>query len=226
MTQPASLAVVASGRGRNLEAIQAAINRGDLNARIVGVFSNKTYAPALTFAREHGIPTDALRPRQYADRASYDAALAEHVAAVAPDWVVLAGYMRILTANFIDRFGGQLVNIHPSLLPAYKGLHTHARALAAGERIHGASVHFVTSELDAGPVIRQGHIHVQPDDSAETLADRVMARVERQLYATALAELINGTVVYRNNAVYRDGKPQQEPPNVCYDTISTCHPDS
>ncbi len=221
MTQPARLAILASGRGRNLEAIQAAIDLGDLNAQIVGVFSNRTRAPALAFAREKGIPADALQPKRYADRASYDTALAERVTAVAPDWVVLAGYMRILTANFIDRFAGRLVNIHPSLLPAYKGLHTHTRVLAAGERMHGASVHFVTDELDAGPVIRQGHIHVKPDDSAETLGDRVMACVERQLYSTALAELINGTVDYRNNAIYRDGKPQQEPPNACYDTTSS-----
>lgn len=217
MSQPARLAVVASGRGRNLEAIQQAIESGELNATIVGVFSNRTRAPALAFAGSRGIHTEALRPRRYPDRATYDRALAQAVAHSAPDWVVLAGYMRILTPDFIGQFAGRLVNIHPSLLPAHKGLNTHERAIEAGDSWHGASVHFATDKLDGGPVIRQGAVRVTPDDTVETLADRVMSRVERRLYTETLAELIAGHVVYQDSAVYRDGTFQQEPPIDCYD---------
>ncbi len=208
---------MASGRGRNLQAIQHTIEQGGLDATIVGVFSNRRRAPALAFAADRGLHHFALKPKRFHDRAAFDVALAEAVAAVDPDWVILAGYMRILTPKFIDRFSGRLVNIHPSLLPAYKGLDTHARALAAGETVHGASVHIVTDELDAGPVIRQGYIHTADDDTPETLGERVMSRVEQQIYPAALAELSSGRVVYRDGGIIRDGQPQKEAPNDCYD---------
>ncbi|RJS94419.1 phosphoribosylglycinamide formyltransferase [Salinisphaera sp. Q1T1-3] len=191
---PARLVVLISGRGRNLEAIQGAIEDGRLNARIVLVVSNKTRAPGLQFARLAGLPTVAIQPRQFADRQSYDAALAHRVAAARPDWVVLAGFMRVLSPAFVDPFAGHIVNIHPSLLPLYKGLDTHDRALAAGDSHHGASVHLVTPALDDGPIIRQGRIRIRPTDTTETLAGRITDRIEKKLYAAALADLIEARV--------------------------------
>lgn len=215
---PARLVVMISGRGRNLEAIHDAITAGRLNAEIVRVVSNKTRALGLKYARLAGIPTVAIAARAFADRESYDRALARRVAAEAPDWIVLAGFMRVLSDAFVAPFAGRIVNIHPSLLPAYKGLHTHARALAAGERHHGASVHLVTPALDDGPVIRQGRIAITPEDSADTLADRVMARIERRLYAEALADLVDGRVrVADDGTLWRDDKRQDMAPVEDYD---------
>ncbi|MGN8159543.1 phosphoribosylglycinamide formyltransferase [Salinisphaera sp. RV14] len=215
--RPARLVVLISGRGRNLEAIMRAIDAGALDAEIVLVASNKARAPGLQTARLAGLPAVSISPRHFPDRESYDAALAHRIAAEKPDWIVLAGFMRVLSDTFVERFAGRIVNIHPSLLPRYKGLHTHERALAAGDRDHGASVHFVTPTLDDGPVIRQGRITIRPGDTADMLADRIMDRIEQRLYAAALDDLISGRVVWRTDGIHRDGRLQSEPPIIDYD---------
>lgn len=209
--------IVLSGRGRNLEAIMAAIDDGRLNARIVLVISNKPQARGLRIAREAGLPWAVLEASGYPDRDAYDDALAARIANAQPDWVVLAGFMRILGSALVKRFAGKLVNIHPSLLPRYKGLHTHERVLANGDARHGASVHFVTDTLDAGPVIRQGSIVVHDDDTPDRLADRVMIRVEQRLYPAALADLVEARVAWHDGAIWRDGALQEGPPHEDYD---------
>lgn len=198
------LAVLASGRGSNLQAILDAIEAGMLDARVVGVFCDRSDAPAL-----QRVPP-ALRwarvPNDFATREAFDCELATAVAGVAPDWVVCAGYMRILGAGFVERFRGRLLNIHPSLLPKYRGLRTHRRALEAGEREHGASVHFVVPELDAGAVIVQAAVPVEPGDTPETLARRVL-QVEHPLLVTALQWAAAGRISERDGQAWRDGQP-------------------
>lgn len=216
-TPPARLVVLVSGRGRNLEAIMAAIEAGELNAEIALVASDNPRARGLQMARLASLPVVSLPARNFADRESYDRALAHRLAMEKPDWVVLAGFMRILGRPFIEQFSGRILNIHPSLLPKYKGLHTHARALAAGDHEHGASIHFVTSELDDGPIIRQGRIRIVAGDSEDTLADRVMSLVEKRLYTAALDDLISGHVQWRDDGIYRDGQLQTTPLVVDYD---------
>ncbi|MBB5768285.1 phosphoribosylglycinamide formyltransferase [Xanthomonas euroxanthea] len=197
------LAVLASGRGSNLQAILDAIASGRLPAEVVGVFSDRPQAPAL-----HKVD-EALRwsvsPRDFADRTAFDAALGDAIAAARPDWVICAGYMRILGEPLVRRFAGRMLNIHPSLLPKYRGLHTHARALEAGDAEHGASVHLVVPELDAGTVIAQARVPVLPDDSAEQLAARVLAREHPLLLAT-LDLLASGRVDVRGDGVHIDGQ--------------------
>jgi phosphoribosylglycinamide formyltransferase-1 len=176
------IAVLASGQGSNLQAILDAIAGGRLDAGVVGVFGDRPDAVALTrVAPELAWSRNA---RGYADRAAFDAEIADAVAASRPDWIVLAGYMRILGDAFVERFAGRLLNIHPSLLPLHRGLHTHARALEAGDAEHGASVHFVVPELDAGAVVAQARVPVRPGDDAEALQQRVRAVEHPLLLAT------------------------------------------
>ena len=199
----ARIAVLASGRGSNLQCLLDGIAVGQLDARIVGVFSDKPAAAALD-----KVPPElrwARSPRDYASRDAFDAVLGDAVAASQPDWVVCAGYMRILGAGFVQRFAGRLVNIHPSLLPRHKGLHTHARAIEAGDAEHGASVHFVVPELDAGAVIAQAAVPVLAGDSAETLAARVLA-VEHPLLLAATRLLVAGRITERDGKVWLDGQ--------------------
>ena len=198
-----------------------AIERGALNARIVLVASNRANAAGLRTARLAGLPTVAIQPHAFASREDFDRALGARIDAEQPDWVALAGYMRLLSSAFVQRFAGRLVNIHPSLLPHYKGLHTHERVLAAGEHRHGASVHFVTDALDAGPVIRQGSIAVAADDTPTRLADRLMQRVEQRIYPAALAELAAGRVRWHDGRVWRDDRPQEQCPHEDHDTDET-----
>ncbi|MEA5123549.1 phosphoribosylglycinamide formyltransferase [Xanthomonas floridensis] len=197
------LAVLASGRGSNLQAILDAIANGRLHAEVVGVFSDRSQAPALHRVEQ------ALRwsasPRDFADRAAFDATLGDAIAAAQPDWVICAGYMRILGEPLVRRFAGRMLNIHPSLLPKYRGLHTHARALEAGDTEHGASVHLVVPELDAGSVIAQARVPVLPGDSAEQLAARVLAREHPLLLAT-LELLAAGRMQIHGDAVHLDGQ--------------------
>lgn len=214
---PARLVVVLSGRGRNFEAIKAAIDEGRLNARIALVISDKPEARGLRTARQAGLPWVVLEATGYADRAAYDAALAARIDNEQPDWVVLAGFMRILGSGFVKHFSGKVVNIHPSLLPRHKGLHTHERVLDNQDTRHGASVHFVTDDLDAGPVIRQGSITVRDDDTPDSLATRLLVRVEQRLYPAALADLVTGRVHWHDGAVWRDGTPQEGPLHEDYD---------
>jgi len=181
---PLRLAVLASGRGSNLQAIADAIAVGHLAAELVGVFSDKPGAFALERARRLGVPAVAVRPRDFASRPAHDEQLFRQIDAVGPDLIVCAGYMRLLSEPVVSARQGRIINIHPSLLPAFKGLHTHQQALDAGARMHGASVHYVTPELDGGPVVAQVRVLVEPDDDAERLAQRVLAREHPLLLAT------------------------------------------
>ena len=197
------LAILVSGRGTNLQAVLDAIEADSLPAQVVGVFADRDaaalqrVAPALRWHRW---------AKDYPDRDAFDADLGDAIAATAPDWVVCAGYMRILGDAFIARFRGRLLNIHPSLLPKYRGLRTHARALADGEREHGASVHFVDPELDAGAVVARASVPVHPGDDADTLAARVLA-VEHPLLVEVLKLAVEGRLSERNATVFLDGHP-------------------
>lgn len=204
----ARIAVLASGRGSNLQCLLDAIASGQLQAEIVGVFSDKPAAAALQKVTPER--RWARTPRDFDDRAAFDAALADAVAASTPDWVVCAGYMRILGAGFVQRFAGRLVNIHPSLLPRHKGLHTHARAIEAGDAEHGASVHFVVPELDAGAVIAQARVPVLREDDADALAARVLG-IEHPLLLASLQLLVGGRVTEQGGMIRLDGQPRFEP---------------
>lgn len=184
------LVVLISGRGRNLQAIVDATRSGRLRAEVALVLSNRSDAAGLDYARAAGIPTQAIRHQDHADRASFDAQMLAVIEPLQPALVVLAGFMRILTPPFIRALQGRLVNIHPSLLPLYPGLNTHARALQAGDAEHGASVHWVTEELDGGPVIAQGRVRIEPGDTPETLGQRVLEQVEVRLYPEVLQQLL------------------------------------
>ena len=175
MPVPRRICVLISGRGSNLEALLAAMAAGTLGGAIVAVVSNRADARGLAVAAAHGVPAQVLDHRGFPSRDAFDAALADAVAAYAPDLVVLAGFMRVLGAAFVRRFDGRLINIHPSLLPAYPGLHTHRRALADGARIHGCTVHFVTPDVDVGPIAAQAAVPVLPGDDEDALAARVLA---------------------------------------------------
>ena len=209
MTSPLPrIAVLASGRGSNLQAILDAIANGGLDAEVVGVFSDKPGCEALLRVDEaRRWSRDA---RSYAERAEFDADLADAVAAAKPDWIVCAGYMRILGEGFVARFAGRTLNIHPSLLPKHRGLRTHARALKAGDAEHGASVHFVVPELDAGAVIAQAVVPVLEGDDADSLAERVLAREHPLLLAT-LRIAVAGRLAERGGRAWLDGHPLFKP---------------
>lgn len=204
-----SLAVLASGRGSNLQALLDAIAAGALKARLAGVFSDKPNCGAVAIARAAGVPALALRPRDYASREAHDQAMFGEIARVQPDLIVCAGYMRIISASAIRRFEGRMVNVHPSLLPRYPGLDTHARALAAGDPEHGASVHAVIPELDAGTVLSQVHLAVAADDSAGSLAQRLLPREHALLVAT-VGLLAEGRLQLQGGATF-DGRPLRSP---------------
>lgn len=185
-----SIVILISGRGSNMEAIVRAAIPG---ARIAAVISNRPNAAGLAFAAANGIATEVLDHTGFAGRENFDAALAEVIDRHAPDLVVLAGFMRMLTPGFVRRYEGRLINIHPSLLPAFTGLHTHRRALETGVRVHGATVHFVTAELDGGPIIVQAVVPVLPDDSEDELAERVLVQ-EHRMYPQAVRWIIEERV--------------------------------
>ncbi len=198
------IAALASGRGSNLQAVLDAIAAGALDAELVGVFSDKPAAPALQRVPE--TLRWSHKPKRYASREDFDAALADAVAASRPDWVVCVGYMRILGEAFVRRFQGRLLNIHPSLLPKHKGLHTHARALEAGDAEHGASVHFVIPALDAGAVVAQAVVPVLAGDSPESLAARVLG-VEHPLLVAVLQLAAAGRLAEQAGQASMDGQP-------------------
>jgi len=208
-----SAVVLASGRGSNLAAIAAAIARGELALSLRLVLSDNNDAPALARARELGIEADAVPRASYRDREQHEQALARRIDQVTPGLIVLAGYMRILSPRFVARYAGRVLNIHPSLLPEFRGLDTHARALAAGVREHGASVHFVTDELDGGPVIAQTRVTVQENDTADSLAERVLA-AEHRLYPTVLEWYATGRLELRNGHAVLDGRPLPAPVDI------------
>lgn len=196
-----NIVILISGRGSNMEAIVHAARTEQWPARIAAVISNKADAKGLEFAASHGIPTAVVSNKDYPDRASFDAALAAVIDQFAPDLVVLAGFMRILTAGFTDHYAGRMLNIHPSLLPLFPGLHTHQQALDAGVSEHGATVHFVTAELDHGPIVGQARIPVLPGDTADALAARLLAE-EHRLYPRCVRLFIEEKLVIENGLVH------------------------
>ena len=200
------LAVLISGSGTNLQAIMDAQKAGTLDAEIAVVFSNRANAAGLERAAQAGIPTASLDHRDYPDREHFDQAMIEVLTPYAPDTVVLAGFMRILSAVFVRHYAGQLINIHPSLLPKYRGLNTHARALEAGDSEHGCSIHFVTEELDGGPLIAQAPIAVHANDTVDSLSKRVQQR-EHLLYPQVLQWRAQDRLELTDNGVILDGKP-------------------
>ena len=206
------ICVLISGNGSNLQAIIDEIKGGRLNAKISGVISNRPNAYGLERAKEAGIEAVCLDHTDFDTRDSYDEALKAQIEAFGADCVVLAGFMRILTPEFVDSFAGKLVNIHPSLLPKYKGLNTHQRAIDNGDKEHGVSVHFVTPELDGGPVIIQSRVPVFDEDTASDLAERVQEQ-ERRIYPLVLSWFSAGRLSMRNNKAVLD---EQELPESGY----------
>ena len=188
--------VLLSGRGSNFQAIVEA----KLPIEIVAVISNRPQAAGLVFAREQGLKAVALDHTLHSERAAFDVELADEIERHQPDLVVLAGYMRILSPAFINRFEGRLLNIHPSLLPMFPGLKTHERALAEGVKIHGCTVHFVTAQLDHGPIVIQAAVRVRADDTADTLAVRVLAQ-EHHIYPQAIRWFAEGQLVNNRGRV-------------------------
>ena len=194
------IVILISGRGSNMEAVLRARDAQALPFDVVAVVSNRADAPGLGVAGAHGIATAVVPHGEHATRGSFDAVLARTIDSFDPGLVVLAGFMRILTADFVGRYAGRLLNIHPSLLPAFPGLGTHARALAAGCKVHGATVHFVTAELDHGPIVAQAAVPVLPGDDPASLAARVLAQ-EHVLYPRAIDWFARGLLRIDNGLV-------------------------
>ena len=205
----AGVVVLISGRGSNLQALIDAVNTGRLPAEIRAVISNNADAPGLARARQAGIPTHVISHRDFANRDQFDYALMQRIDAYAPRVVVLAGFLRILGKDFIDHYAGRLLNIHPSLLPEFPGLDTHARALQSGARQHGASVHFVTHDMDSGPVIVQAAVPVLPGDTPEILAERVL-KEEHRIYPLAIRWVLEHRLSVTAGRVLLDGREQPE----------------
>ena len=203
-----NIVVLISGRGSNMESIVRACADQAWPARIAAVISNRADAAGLRFAEQNGIATAVVEHTGFASREAFDAQLAESIDAFRPDVVALAGFMRILTPAFVQCYDGRLVNIHPSLLPLFPGLHTHRRALEAGCKVAGASVHFVTADLDHGPIIGQAVVPVLADDSEASLAARVLAQ-EHRLYPRALRWLVEGRLERRDGRVRHVGGEAQ-----------------
>lgn len=197
-----------SGRGSNLHALLKAAEQHNwantLSARVAAIVSNKANAPGLMYGLEYDIPTQTLSHRDFDGRDAFDEALMKAIDGYEPDLVVLAGFMRILTPAFVDHYQGRLINIHPSLLPAFTGLDTHARALASGVRLHGTTVHFVTGELDAGPIIAQACVPVEPNDTEDDLAARVLTQ-EHRLLPQCVEWILNGQVSLQDGRVVTQG---------------------
>ncbi|QJE00832.1 phosphoribosylglycinamide formyltransferase [Massilia forsythiae] len=195
-----NIVILISGRGSNMEAIVRALEAGRWPARVAAVISNKADAKGLAFARAHGIPTAVVPSKEFATRDAFDAALRQAVDGYAPDLVVLAGFMRILTAPFVEHYAGRMLNIHPSLLPLFPGLATHRQALAAGVSEHGATVHFVTAELDHGPAVLQARIPVLPGDTEDSLAQRLLEH-EHIIYPQAVRLFVEDRLRIEGGAV-------------------------
>jgi len=191
-----NIVILISGRGSNMETLLKA----HLNCRIAAVISNRANAAGLAIAQSYCIPTHVVEHRAHPDRESFDAALVEVIDTYQPDFVILAGFMRILTKKFVNHYSGRLINIHPSLLPSYTGLHTHARALQDGVKIHGCTVHFVTHDLDHGPIIIQAAVPVLQDDTEQTLSARVLS-AEHRIFPQAVRWLCSEQV-----ELCKDGK--------------------
>jgi len=208
--QKIRLVVLISGRGSNLQAILDQAVSGELPVEVAAVISNRPGVHGLERARQAGVPALVLDHKRFADRPEFEVALIEMIDRQQPDLVVLAGFMRVLTAGFTEHYRGRLLNIHPSLLPKFRGLHTHERAIAAGETEHGASIHFVTAELDGGPVIVQARVPVLPGDDPDVLAARVLEQ-EHRLYPLAIRWFATERVRLEGERVFFDGMPLTEP---------------
>ncbi|UQC72048.1 phosphoribosylglycinamide formyltransferase [Lelliottia sp. AC1] len=199
-----NIVVLISGNGSNLQAIIDACKQKQINGTIRAVFSNKADAFGLERARDAHIPAHALEASQFASREAFDRELVQEIDAYAPDVVVLAGYMRILSPGFVSHYSGRLLNIHPSLLPKYSGLHTHRQVLENGDEEHGTSVHFVTDELDGGPVILQAKIPVFDGDDEDDITERVQSQ-EHAIYPLVVSWFVDGRLEMRDNAAWLDG---------------------
>ncbi|MNO71500.1 Phosphoribosylglycinamide formyltransferase [compost metagenome] len=205
MARPCNVVVLISGSGSNLQALIDSLAGSDTPATIRAVISNRAEAFGLERARRAGIETAFLDHKAYPDRESFDAALIQAIDGFDADLVLLAGFMRILTPGFVRHYQGRLLNIHPSLLPKYKGLHTHQRALEAGDAEHGCSVHFVTEELDGGPLVVQASIAVEADDTPEALAERVHVQ-EHRIYPLAMHWFAEGRLRLGEHGAMLDGE--------------------
>lgn len=203
-----NIVILISGRGSNMEAIVRACAAERWPARIAAVVSNRPDAPGLAFAAAQGIATAVVEHGGYAEREAFDAALADVVDSFSPDLVVLAGFMRVLTTGFVERYAGRMLNVHPSLLPSFPGLRTHERALEAGVALHGATVHFVTAQLDHGPIVVQGAMPVRAGDDPASLARRLLA-VEHVIYPRAVRWFVEGRLALSGlRVVVRPPEPQ------------------
>ncbi|WP_286798686.1 phosphoribosylglycinamide formyltransferase [Pseudomonas sp. UBA4034] len=205
MPATCDVVVLLSGTGSNLQTLIDSTRTGDSPVRIAAVISNRSDAYGLQRARDAGIETRSLDHKAFDGREAFDRALVELIDAFNPKLVVLAGFMRILSGDFVRHYAGRLLNIHPSLLPKYKGMHTHQRALDAGDREHGCSVHFVTEELDGGPLVVQAVVPVESDDSAQTLAQRVHTQ-EHRIYPLAVRWFAEGRLILGDQGALLDGQ--------------------
>jgi phosphoribosylglycinamide formyltransferase-1 len=198
------IVILISGRGSNMQAIVQASQSQQWPAQIAAVISNKPDAAGLAYAASQGIPTSVVESKAFSDRESFDAALQQAIDGFQADLVVLAGFMRILTPQFVQHYENRIMNIHPSLLPSFVGLHTHQQALDAGVKFHGATVHFVTAELDHGPIIDQACVRIEDGDTEDTLAQKLLAK-EHQIYPRAVRLFVEGKLVVEGNRVIVSG---------------------
>lgn len=206
-----NIVVLISGQGRNLQALIEAQQAGRLNGRIAAVISNKEDAGGLVHAREAGIVVEVIPHIAYAERSAFDMALAAAIERHHPEIVVMAGFMRVVGDAFTRQFRGRMLNIHPSLLPKYPGLKTHQRALEAGDAEHGATVHFVTEELDGGAPVIQGRLSIEAEDTVQTLSERVMRDIELKIYPQAVAWMARGELKLENEQVWFRGQRRTTP---------------
>lgn len=195
------IVILISGRGSNMQAIVEAAAKQQWPAQIAAVISNRADAGGLEYAASRGIPTAVVISKQFATREAFDAALQAKIDEFAPDLVVLAGFMRILTAGFVEHYAGRMLNIHPSLLPSFVGLATHQQAIDAGVKVHGVTVHFVTAELDHGPIVAQAVVPVLDGDTEDTLSHRVLEQ-EHQIYPRAVLQFVEGKLHIDGNRVH------------------------
>ena len=209
-SDPLRLAILISGRGSNMAAIARACAEGRIDARVDLVLSERPGVAGLDTARALGIETRTIAWPGAVERMQFERGLDAALTAARPDVIVLAGFMRILSQQFVEAHAGRILNIHPSLLPKYRGLHTHRRVLASGDRVHGASVHFVTAELDGGPLILQSRVAVRPGDTEDALSARVQA-TEHAIYPQVIGWLADGRLAWRDDRPWLDGRPLDAP---------------
>jgi len=208
--EPLRLAILISGRGSNMLAIAQACTEKKIHAEVDVVIADRTQAAGIEAARNLGIPTAVVPWKALDTREAAEQVLTDLLVAHRPDLIVLAGFMRILSTPFVERYTGRMLNIHPSLLPRYTGLHTHRRVLAAGDAQHGASVHFVTAELDGGPVVLQSRIAVRPGDTEEAISGRVQ-KTEHMIYPRVIGWMSDGRLAWRDGKPWLDGRPLESP---------------